>query len=154
MITAKGGKMHKGLAGFGLILIFSGFFLVSSVAFGQVKAKTAGASKEGKPMAIARMVVGTGVDNREPQGVAEKFSAQTEKVYCFVEVANIPQDQELTLVWYAGNKPAGEISLSVKQGPKWRTWAYKNLWGIKGDWKAEIKTSQGKILKETQFKVE
>jgi hypothetical protein len=146
--------MHKGFAGFGLVLILSAIFLVSAVALGQEKANIEGAPKEKMALAIARMVVGTGVDNREPQGVAEKFSAQTEKVYCFVEVANIPQDQELTLVWYAGNKPAGEISLSVKQGPKWRTWAYKNLWGIKGDWKVAIKTSQGKILKETQFKVE
>ena len=146
--------MHKGFAGFGLILIVSGFFLVSSVAFGQEKAKAEGASKEGKALAIARMVVGTGVDNREPQGVAEKFPPQTEKVYCFVEVTDIPQDQELTLMWQAGNKPVGEISLSVKQGPKWRTWAYKNLRGIKGDWKVEVKTSQGKILKETRFRVE
>ena len=150
----KGGKMQKEFTGFGMILIVLALLLVSSVAFGQEKAKAEGASKEGKAMAIARMVVGTAVDNREPQGVAEKFPAQTEKVYCFFEVTDIPQDQELTLKWYAGNNPMGEISLSVKQGPKWRTWAYKNLRGIKGDWKVEIKTSEGKILKEAQFKVE
>jgi len=150
----KGGKMQKGFTGFGIILILLALFLVSSVSFGQEKAKTEGASKEGKAMAITRMVVGTGVDNREPQGVAEKFPAQTEKVYCFLEAKDIPQDQELTLKWYAGNNPMGKTALSVKQGPKWRTWAYKNLRGIKGDWKVEIKTSEGKILKEAQFKVE
>lgn len=146
--------MRKGFSGFGMILIVLAFLVVSPAAFGQEKAKTEGASKEEKAMAIARMVVGTGVDNREPQGVAEKFPAQTEKVYCFFEATDIPQDQELTLKWYAGNNPMGETALAVKQGPKWRTWAYKNLRGIKGDWKMEVKTPEGKILKEAQFKVE
>lgn len=146
--------MRKESTGFGMVLIVAALLLVLPAAFGQDKAKTEGASKEGKAMTIARMVVGTGVDNREPQGVAEKFPTQTERIYCFLEVTDIPKDLELTLKWYAGDKATGEIALSVKQGPKWRTWAYKNLQGIKGDWKVEVKTPEGKILKEVRFKVE
>jgi hypothetical protein len=146
--------MRKHLWGIRAIGIGLALLMIVPVAFGQEKAKGEGAPKEGQPLSIARMVVGTGVDNREPQGVAEKFPAQTEKVYCFLEATDIPEDQELTLMWSAGEKPAGEISLPVKKGPKWRTWAYKNLRGLKGDWKVEVKAKEGKILKEARFKVE
>ncbi len=140
--------------GFRAVLTAVTILMIAPAVFGQEKAKTEGAPKEGKSLAIARMVVGTGVENREPQGVGEKFPAQTEKVYCFLEATDIPKDLELTLMWTAGDKAAGEIALPVKQGPKWRTWAYKNLRGQKGDWKVEVKTPEGKILKEVRFKVE
>jgi hypothetical protein len=118
-------------------------------ALGQEKPKA-----EAKEMTLARAVVGTGVDNMEPVGAAESFPAATEKVFCFIEASNIPKDMELSFVWSLGGKEVRKINLPVKAGPKWRTWAHKNVAGQKGDWKVEIKDGEGKVLKEVKFKVE
>ena len=120
-------------------------------ALGQEKPKAESVAME---MTLARAVVGTGVDNMEPVGVAETFPAATERVFCFIEANNIPKDTEISLVWSLGGKEVRTINLSLKAGPRWRTWAYKNLAGQKGDWKVEIKDAGGKVLKEVQFKVE
>jgi len=120
-------------------------------AMGQEKPKAESAPKE---MGIARAVVGTGVEKMEPVGVAETFPAATEKVFCFLEVNNIPKDMEVSFVWSQGGKEMRKISLPLKAGPKWRTWAHKNVAGQKGDWKVEIKDAEGKVLKEVKFKVE
>lgn len=136
------------------IILVLGVWALSSGAFAQEKAKPEGAAKEGGALAIARMIVGTGVENREPVGAAEKFPISAEKVYCFLEATNIPKDTEITLVWFSGEKEIGKSSLALKQGPKWRTWAFKNLRGLKGEWKIEAKDADGKVLKEIKFKVE
>lgn len=120
-------------------------------AWGQEKPKTEAAPNE---MVIARAVVGTGVENMEPVGAAETFPAATEKVYCFIEANNIPKDTEVSFVWSQGGKEVRKINLPLKAGPKWRTWAYKNLGGQKGEWKVEIKDAEGKVLKEIKFKAE
>lgn len=115
-------------------------------AFGQEKAK------EG--FTIARFVVGTGVENREPVGVAETFPASTEKVYCFLEATGIAEDTEVSFVWFYGEKEMLKINLPLKMGSKWRTNASKNIAGMKGDWKVELRDSNGNPLKEIKFKVE
>lgn len=145
---------RKGTGIVAMVLVVALALAVAAATFGQEKAKTEGAAKETAAFAITRMAVGTGVENREPQGAAEKFPASAEKVYCFLEAVNIPKDMELTLVWFNGDKEIGKSNLALKQGPKWRTWAFKNLRGLKGDWKVEAKDAEGKVLKEINFKAE
>ena len=123
-------------------------WVMTPQAYGQEK------TKEGASLTIARLVVGTGVENSEPAGAAETFPASTEKVYCFLEATNIAKDTEVSFVWSYGDKEMLKTILPLKAGPKWRTYANKNLKGLKGDWKVEIKDSEGKVLKDIKFKVE
>ena len=109
-------------------------WVMAPSVFAQEKAKGEGAAKEGPGFTVARLVVGTGVENREPTGVAETFPASTEKVYCFLETTNIAKDTEVSLVWSLGGKEMWKISLPLKMGPRWRTHAFKSLGGLKGDW--------------------
>lgn len=132
------------IAGWGIVL----------PAYGQEKGKQEGALKETTGFTIARLVVGTGVDNREPVGVAEVFPGSTEKVYCFLEATGIAKDTEVSFIWFHGQKEMLKISLPLKMGPKWRTYAHKNLRGLKGDWRVEIRGPDGKVLKDVKFKVE
>jgi len=125
--------------------------LAGGPAAGQEKPKAEAAAKE---MSLARAVVGTGVENMQPVGVAETFPASTDKVFCFIEAVNIPKDMEISIFWLKGDQEMRKTSLPVKAGPKWRTWANKNLGGQKGDWKVSIKDGEGKVLKEVKFKVE
>jgi hypothetical protein len=123
-------------------------------AFAQEKAKGGEVAKEGPGFTVARLVVGTGVENREPTGVAETFPASTEKIYCFLEATNIAKDTEVSLVWSLGGKEMWKMNLPLKMGQKWRTNAFKSLRGLKGDWKIEIKDAAGNMVKDVKFKVE
>jgi hypothetical protein len=120
----------------------------------QEKAKEEATVKETVPFAVKRLVIGTGVENGEPVGVAETFPASTEKVYCFLEATDIAKDTEVSFVWFSGEKEMSKFSVPLKEGPRWRTYAYKNLREIKGDWKVEIRDSEGNVVKDVKFKVE
>ena len=122
--------------------------------YAQEKAKEEGAPKETTSFAVKRLVVGTGVENGEPVGVAETFPASTEKVYCFLEATDIAKDAEVSFVWFSGEKEMSKFSVPLKMGPRWRTYAYKNLRELKGDWKVEVRDSEGKVVKDVKFKVE
>lgn len=112
------------------------------------------ASGQEKEFTIARLVVGTGVENREPVGVAEAFPATTEKVYCFLEATEISKDMEISFVWFHGEKEMLKTNLPLQTGPKWRTFANKNIGGMKGDWKVEVRDTKGNLLKDIKFKVD
>jgi hypothetical protein len=107
-----------------------------------------------KEFTIARLVIGTGVEDKEPVGVAETFPEATEKVYCFLEATEIAKDTEVSFVWWHGDKETHKITLPLQMGPRWRTFAYKNIGGMKGDWKVEVRDSGEHLVKEVAFKVE
>jgi hypothetical protein len=123
-------------------------------ANGQEKAKSENPSKEGAGFTISRLVVGTGIENREPTGVAESFPASTEKVFCFLDAKDISKEYEISFVWFNGQTEMRKTTLSLKAGKRWRTFADKNLRGLKGDWKVEIRDGSGSVVKDVKFKVE
>jgi hypothetical protein len=136
-----------------LVLALFAVCIIFPVTHGQEKGKQEGVPKE-ISFTVKRLVVGTGVENSEPVGVAETFSASTEKVYCFLEAADIAKDTEVLFVWINGGKEMLKTTLPLKAGPKWRIYANKNLRGLKGEWKVEIRSPDGKVLKDIKFKVE
>jgi hypothetical protein len=137
-----------------LVLVVIAAWGIIVPVYGQEKAKPEAATKEAAGFSIKRLVVGTGVENGEPVGVAETFPASTEKVYCFLEATDIAKDTEATFVWFHGEKEMLKFSVPLKMGPRWRTYANKNLRELKGDWKVEIRDPDGKVVKDTKFKVE
>ena len=143
----------------GVVMFIFVFVLITAwgmvlAVYGQEKDKQEGISKVMASFTIQRLVVGTGVDKGEPVGVAETFPASTEKVHCFLEATNIAKDTEVSFVWLYGQKEMLKTTLPIKAGAKWRTYANKNLRGLKGEWKVEIKDPDGKVLKDVKFKVE
>jgi hypothetical protein len=145
-------KKHAAVMMISVFALFT-VWVIFSVAYGQEKGKQEGAPKE-VTFTVKRLVVGTGVENSEPVGAAETFPASTEKVYSFLEAADIAKDTEVSFVWSNGGKEILKTTLPLKAGARWRTYANKNLGGLKGDWKVEIKDSDGKVLKDVKFKVE
>ena len=137
-----------------LVLVVIAAWGITLPVYGQEKAKPEGAPKETAPFMIKRLVIGTEVENNEPVGVAETFPASTEKVYCFLEAGDIAKDTEATFVWFHGDKELSKFSVPLKTGPRWRTYAYKNLRELKGDWKVEIRDADGKVVQDVKFKVE
>ena len=134
-------KMKKGIV---LFVLFAMAILVISLP----------ASGQDKEFTIARLVIGTGVEDKEPVGVAETFPEATERVYCFLEATDIAKDTEVSFVWWHGDKEMHKITLPLQMGSRWRTFAYKTIEGMKGDWKVEIRDSGGNLVQEVTFKLE
>jgi hypothetical protein len=118
-----------------------------TVAVKQETPKTAG-------LTIERMVVGTGIENKELVGASDKFPAATEKVFCFIEAKNIDEDTTITAVWSYEGKELSKYDLKLQKSSRWRTNANKNLNGMKGNWQVEVKDVKGNTLKSATFKVE
>lgn len=103
---------------------------------------------------IERLVIAGSVENREPVDVKDTFSATTEKVYCFIEARNIKEDTNITVVWSNSGKEVLRTSLPLKKGFRWRTYADKRLYGMKGEWKVDILDGAGNPVKSITFRVE
>jgi hypothetical protein len=103
---------------------------------------------------VAKLVVCTGVENRVPVGVAETFSASTQKVYAFLDATKITEDTQVTFVWLYNQKEVSKVELPLKRGFRWRTFASKTVSGMKGDWSVELKDAEGNTVKTAQFKIE
>jgi hypothetical protein len=146
-------RKHKAVALISALVLIAVWGTIWS-AYGQEKAKPEEATKGSSEFTVARLVIGTGVEDREPVGAAEIFPETTEKVYSFLEATEIAQDTEVTFVWFHGEEEMLKISLPLKMGPRWRTYASKKIRGLKGDWKVEIRDASGDLIKEATFKVE
>jgi hypothetical protein len=104
---------------------------------------------------IARMDLASGVEKRQPTGIATTFPATTEKVYCFLELNNVTANTSFTYVWTLGlNEMARVTQTATRTVAKYRTWSTKALGGMKGDWKVDILDASGTVLKTATFKVE
>jgi hypothetical protein len=105
-------------------------------------------------LTISRIEIAGSVENREPVGIAASFPATQEKVSCYLEFKDVPQDTTITYVWTLGQNDMGKVTQQVKKSWRWRTWANKSLGGMKGDWKVDVLDESGAVLKSATFKVE
>jgi hypothetical protein len=105
-------------------------------------------------LTISQMVIAGSVADREPVDIASTFPASTEKVYCYLELKDVPADSEISFVWMFGQNEMGKVTQQVKISSRWRTWSSKNLGGMKGDWKVDVVDGSGAVLKSATFTVE
>ena len=105
-------------------------------------------------LTVSRIEIAGSVENSEPVGIAASFPASQEKVFCYVELKDIPQDTTITFVWTLGENEMGKVPQQVKKSWRWRTWSNKTINGMKGDWKVDLMDESGAVLKSASFKVE
>ena len=117
-------------------------------------ADEASAEDQASAFTISRAVVAEDVVELEPIGVADVFSADSDKAYLFLEATDIAGESEASVVWYRENEEAARVSLRIGQGQRWRTFASKNINGLPGQWKVEVEDAGGNVLKTVAFKVE
>ena len=118
----------------------------------EAKAPAAARSETEGP-AVAGAKLGTGVKDREPEGVADSFSADVGKVYCWTKVTGAA-GSEVTHAWYKGEQKMAEVKLAIPY-PSTRTWSYKTIPPDgKGDWHVDVVAADGKVLASLPFKIE
>lgn len=103
---------------------------------------------------VSRLVVGAGVTDLEPVGVADSFPASTEQVYCFLEAADITRDMPVVFVWLHEGNETARVEMKVKAGPRWRTYSSKLLGGKAGSWSVRLEDAGGAVLNSVSFTVE
>ncbi|MCB4757287.1 MAG: DUF2914 domain-containing protein [Elusimicrobia bacterium] len=89
--------------------------------------------------------IGTGIENREPVGVAETFGEGMTQLVGWTYVRGATEPTEITHVWSCDGKEMMSVSLQVKSS-SYRTWSRKNVSGMRGMWTIEVKDVSGKIL--------
>jgi len=137
------------------ICLLAMILLIVSAAF--VNAATtiqATAEKSAPVFSVVRMLIAGSIENREPVGAVSAYSASTDKVYCFLEAAEIKENTEVSFVWYHEDRRMATVTLPLMKGPKWRTYSSKRLGGLIGAWKVELHDASGNIIIDAGFTVE
>ncbi len=110
-------------------------------------------AKEEGGYEIVDVKLGTGVKDREPEGVAESFPASVGKVYCWTKLTG-PEGGSISHAWFKGDEKMGEVKLAVKF-KSMRTWSAKTIPADgAGSWRVDVLGPDGAVLKSLAFKVE
>lgn len=129
----------------GLLLAATSLLVVASPATAQQTDTAA--------ITVTRLVVATGVEDREPVGAAEQFSPDVGTLYCFMAVEGDVPETQLTQVWTHGDQEMARVPLTVR-GPQWRTWSSKKIMpSWTGEWTVTVVDADGNTLKSAAFSI-
>lgn len=103
-------------------------------------------------MKIVDAKAASGVEDREPTGVSDTFSAGDE-VTIWMAVRNPKEASEVELVWKRDDAKVSSMNLEVGKSWKWRTWGRIKVQNS-GDWSVEIRNPDGETLETVEFSVD
>jgi len=104
-------------------------------------------------IAVQEMKFCTAVEDRQPAGVDTSFAATVERVYCYTVISSA-DSAVVSQMWFHGDKEMAKIDLNVRPSKTWRTWSSKRIvaeWT--GDWRVDVVTASGAILRSEKFTV-
>lgn len=112
------------------------------------------AEETGASLTINRLVITSGIENREPVDSVSTFPAGTEMAYAFLEATNISSDVEVSFVWLHDGSEVARVILPIRAGSRWRTNSSKKLAGRSGAWRIEVQDGSAAVLAALDFTVE
>ena len=105
-------------------------------------------------LAISEASVCKNVKDRVPVEPGSSFSSSVKRLYYFTRVTSSDTNQgKIAHAWYYKDRKMDEIPLSYT-GPHWRTYSAKRIeeaWT--GEWRVEVVTEKGQVIKTTSFTV-
>lgn len=106
---------------------------------------------------VKRLVVTTGVRDREPLALTDALVSDGSAIYAFAEVGNDGGDTEnvrITFERKGGSEKVGDVSLPVPaNASRHRTWAFTRFIRAAGVWEAVLWSESGTELGRTSFEV-
>lgn len=105
-------------------------------------------------LTLSRMEICGSVMDRKPVDVSSTFTANQDKVYCYLEFRDVKKETTVNVVWTLGQNEMGRVPLTIKPYAKFRTWANKSINGMKGEWKVDVMDDKGAVLKTSAFTVQ
>lgn len=103
---------------------------------------------------VVKMVTSLDVIEREPVGMRDTFELADNKVFCFLEAREITDDFEVYFVWSHEGTELDSVPVTLKKGPRWRTYSSKKLGNRSGKWRIEIRDANGVVMDSRDFTVE
>ncbi len=99
---------------------------------------------------INRFVLGTGVQNKEPQNVKTAFDSADHHVFTFLDLST-HEGGSITVHWKRDGHDYYSKKLDVKASNRFRTWA--SVKALPGNWTVAVQDEQGHVLQELNFTV-
>jgi len=108
------------------------------------------------PVACSARATGTGLRNRELEGIAARFPAGTRRVYAWFAVRLPPHyRQGIRLEWYRDGRPAGQVAAREIVGGRaqgYRVSAFTASPGP-GEWRVDLLTDASQLITRAHFQV-
>lgn len=103
---------------------------------------------------VIKAVATSDVVNRNPEEPGGSFPWSTEKVYIWSMIECERPPSSIRHTYYFEGEKVNDIVLEIKS-PQWRTWSYKTLMDNRwiGQWKVDITSIDGELLKRIFFEV-
>ncbi|MBR57584.1 MAG: hypothetical protein CMH54_05940 [Myxococcales bacterium] len=109
----------------------------------------------GSTISVNRLVVCTGVENRNPVGVSDQFSTEDSPLTGFVSLKNSGAPTKITMVWVHEGKVRDRIELKAGSSSRWRTWSRKTIRRRdQGNWQLILLDHKNQALKSLDFVIE
>ena len=105
---------------------------------------------------VDRFLLTTGVVEREPVDEESVFSADAEKIFAFVQLANPDGAPYSFKVHFESVDKAPSpygITLDVPTSPRYRTWAFTRIKRAPGAYRAVLRTLEGREIARKEFVV-
>jgi len=112
-------------------------------------------SEEKKPpvLTIEEAVIAPGVENLTPVKPSLSFDSSVGKLYCFTRIKSDQPPTVIKHLWFQGDKMVMEVTLPVKS-TSWRTYSTKTILpSAAGDWKVDVTSEDGTVLKTLNFTI-
>lgn len=105
---------------------------------------------------LRRLIVATGIEEREPSGAADVFARNADRVYAFIEAVNeTDQPAELRVTFEPERgESVGHVTLEVPaRARRFRTWAYSRNVQTAGEWQVVVRAAD-RVIARRPFTVE
>ena len=114
---------------------------------------TTGVAQTSGP-SVEAIEICTNIIEREPVDTDSVFAPTVERLYCFTKIANATAPTTISHIWYFNDKEMAKVELSVKD-TAWRTWSSKRIvMSWTGNWRVDVVTADGTVLKSKPFSVQ
>ncbi len=105
------------------------------------------------PIAIVDAVIAIGVENLIPVSPGITFDATIGSLYCFTRIKTSLDPAVIKHLWFHGDKIVMETTLPIKSS-NWRTYSMKTILPSDiGEWKVDVTSEDGTILKTLNFTI-
>lgn len=106
------------------------------------------------PLKVLQASVCAEIKNRMPAGVDTSFPVSTQRVFVWnaIEARQVPT--QIRHIYYFDGQIISNVILDVRSA-YWRTWSAKSLSDdrYRGEWRVDIATAGGKVLRRLYFEV-
>ena len=94
------------------------------------------------------------IKNRMPAGVATSFPTSAQRVFVWSKIHAQQIPSKVRHVYYFDGQKISEVTLNVRS-TYWRTWSSKNISNnrYQGEWRVDITSTDGKVLRRLYFEV-